>query len=56
MAQNLLGPVCPVLLTVPGSPVPRALSATEALADLKVVEAIVDAAAAKSVAGTRVAA
>lgn len=36
-----------------GGPVPRALSATEALADLKVVEAIVDAAAAKSGAGTR---
>jgi hypothetical protein len=36
--------------------VPRALSATEALVDLKVVEAICDAAAAKSAAGTRVAA
>ena len=32
------------------------LSATEALVDLKVVEAICDAAAAKSAAGTRVAA
>ena len=39
-----------------GGPVPRALSATEALVDLKVVEAICDAAAAKSAAGTRVAA
>ena len=39
-----------------GGPVPRALSATEALVDLKVVEAICDAAAAKSIAGTRVAA
>ena len=39
-----------------GAPVPRALSATEALVDLKVVEAICDAAAAKSAAGTRVAA
>ena len=39
-----------------GCPVPRALSATEALVDLKVVEAICDAAAAKSAAGTRVAA
>ena len=39
-----------------GGPVPRALSAMEALVDLKVVEAICDAAAAKSAAGTRVAA
>ena len=39
-----------------GGPVPRALSATEAIVDLKVVEAICDAAAAKSAAGTRVAA
>ena len=39
-----------------GGPVPRALSATEALVDLKLVEAICDAAAAKSAAGTRVAA
>ena len=39
-----------------GGHVPRALSATEALVDLKVVEAICDAAAAKSAAGTRVAA